>query len=182
MAGPRPGPGRAAGQQDAPAARVARRDVARLMSAACRHQGVPAEQIDAVVAHYLEGELRGKPSHGVAKFCFESQFFHLRQGPPEVVHQRGVFAVVDAHREIGPLSAAFAVDLAVATAARHGAAAVGMINTQRYGILAPWTEEIARHGLIGIATNTSRAEAVPAGGRTPVLGVNPTHFPAQGRH
>ncbi len=59
------------------------------MSAACRHQGVPAEQIDAVVAHYLEGELRGKPSHGVAKFCFESQFFHLRQGPPEVVHQQG---------------------------------------------------------------------------------------------
>ncbi|MCK9931987.1 Ldh family oxidoreductase, partial [Frankia sp. Mgl5] len=153
-----------------------RRDVARPMSAACRHQGVPAEQIDAVVAHYLEGELRGKPSHGVAKFCFESQFFHLRQGPPEVVHQQGVFAVVDAHREIGPLSAAFAVDLAVATAARHGAAAVGMINTQRYGILAPWTEEIARHGLIGIATNTSRAEAVPAGGRTPVLGVNPLAF------
>jgi LDH2 family malate/lactate/ureidoglycolate dehydrogenase len=128
------------------------------------------------VEHYLAGELRGKASHGVAKFCYESQFFAERQAAPEVVRERGVFAVIDAHREIGPLSAAFAVRVALDKAARFGAGCIGMINSQRYGILAAWSEQIARHRLVGIAANTSRAEAAVAGGRTPVLGVNPLAF------
>ncbi|MEV6981731.1 Ldh family oxidoreductase [Sphaerisporangium sp. NPDC051017] len=156
--------------------RVAIEKLRALMSAACRAADVPEQEIALVVEHYLAGELRGKTSHGVAKFCFESRFFRERQAPPEVVRERGVFAVIDAHREIGPLSAAFAVQVALDRAARHGAGFVGVINTQRYGILSAWSEEIARHGLLGIATNTSRAEAVVAGGRTPVLGVNPLAF------
>ncbi len=147
-----------------------------LMAAACHAAGVPERETALVVEHFLAGELRGKSSHGVAKFCFESRFFRARQVPPEVVRERGVFAVIDAHREIGPLSAMFAVTVALDKAARHGAGFVGVINTQRYGILATWSEEIARHGLLGIAANTSRAEAAVAGGRTPVLGVNPVSF------
>ncbi|MEV7087993.1 Ldh family oxidoreductase [Streptomyces sp. NPDC093085] len=156
--------------------RVAITDLRKLMAAVCRAAGVPDQETSLVVEHYLTGELRGKTSHGVAKLCFEARFFHERQAPPEVVRERGVFAVIDAHREIGPLSATFAVRVALEKAARYGAGLVGMINTQRYGILASWTEEIARHGLIGIATNTSRAEAAVSGGRTPVLGVNPLSY------
>lgn len=151
-------------------------ELTALMTAACRAAGVPEKQAAFVVDHYLSGELRGKASHGVAKFCYESQFFAERQAAPEVVRERGVFAVIDAHREVGPLSAAFAVRVALDKAARYGAGFVGMINSQRYGILAAWSEEIARHGLVGIAANTSRAEAAVAGGRTPVLGVNPLAF------
>ncbi|MEU7179480.1 MULTISPECIES: Ldh family oxidoreductase [Streptomyces] len=156
--------------------RVAIEELRALMAAVCHAARVPEQETALVVEHYLVGELRGKTSHGVAKFCFESRFFHERQSPPEVVRERGVFAVIDAHREIGPLSAAFAVRIALDRAARYGAGFVGLINTQRYGILATWSEEIARHGLLGIAANTSRAEAAVAGGRTPVLGVNPLAF------
>ncbi|MFF8431089.1 Ldh family oxidoreductase [Streptomyces sp. NPDC016566] len=151
-------------------------DLERLMAEVCAAAGVPAEASSQVVRHYLAGELRGKPSHGVAKFVFESRFFPERQAPPKVVRQHGVFAVIDAHREIGPLSADFAVSVTVERARLFGAGVVGMINTQRYGILADWSEAIARRGLIGIATNTSRADAVAAGGRTPVVGVNPLSF------
>jgi len=146
------------------------------MAAACHAADVPERETAVVVDHFLAGELRGKSSHGVAKFCFESRFFREREAPPEVIRERGVFAVIDAHREIGPLSASFAVTVALAKAAEYGAGIVGMINTQRYGILATWSEEIAHHGLVGIAANTSRAEAAVAGGRTPVLGVNPISF------
>jgi len=156
--------------------RVAIEEVHALMAAVCHAADVPECETAVVVEHFLAGELRGKASHGVAKFCFESRFFREREAAPEVVRERGVFAVIDAHREIGPLSAAFAVTVALAKAAEHGAGIVGMINTQRYGILATWSEEIARHGLVGIAANTSRAEAAAAGGRTPVLGVNPVSF------
>ncbi|WP_331738340.1 Ldh family oxidoreductase [Embleya sp. NBC_00896] len=159
--------------------RPVRRDLTilrTLMADACRAASVPHDRVDAVVEHYLAGELRGKSWHGVAKFCFESRFFHHRQGTPRVVREHGALAVVDARREIGPISANYAVDVALGKAADFGAGIVGMINTQRYGILAQWSERIAEHGLVGIAMNTSRAEATVHGGRTPFLGVNPLSF------
>ncbi|MFD4241874.1 Ldh family oxidoreductase [Streptomyces sp. NPDC058525] len=159
-----------------PGVEVPIEDLETLMADVCTAAGLPEEESGRVVRHYLTGELRGSPSHGVAKFAFESRFFPERQAQPEVVRERGVFAIIDAHREIGPLSADFAVRVAVERASRFGAGLVGMINTQRYGILAEWTEAFAQHGLIGIATNTSRADAVAAGGRTPVVGVNPLSF------
>lgn len=147
-----------------------------LMIQACGAAGVPQEKAGFVVDHYLAGELRGKSSHGVAKFGFESRFFSHRMGDPRVVREHGVLAVVDAQREIGPISAAFAVEMAVHKAKELGAGIVGMINTQRYGILAQWTERIAADGLVGIAMNTSRAEATVHGSRSPLLGVNPLSF------
>ncbi|MFF3350725.1 Ldh family oxidoreductase [Streptomyces sp. NPDC002779] len=147
-----------------------------LMARTCAAAGVPDSAARRVADHFLTGELRGKLSHGLAKFAFESRFFPERQAPPEIVRERGAFAVVHAHREIGPLSAEFATTAAIERARRLGAGLVGVINTQRYGVLSTFTESIAAHGLVGIAANTSRTEAVPAGGATPVLGVNPLSF------
>ncbi|WP_434598468.1 Ldh family oxidoreductase [Streptomyces sp. A5-4] len=151
-------------------------EVTDLMARTCTAAGVPDGAGRRVADHFLTGELRGKPSHGLAKFAFESRLFPERQAPPEIVRKRGAFAVVDAHREIGPLSAHFATAAAIERARRLGVGLVGVINTQRYGVLSTFTEAIAAHGLIGIAANTSRPEAVPAGGATPVLGVNPLSF------
>ncbi|MFE0055409.1 Ldh family oxidoreductase [Streptomyces sp. NPDC059003] len=158
--------------------KVAIESLRELMLAVCQAAAVPPDKADFVVDHYLTGELRGRAAHGVAKFCFEAQFFSQREGCPRIVREYGALAVVDACREIGPISAAYAVDVAVGKAKALGAGIVGMINTQRYGILAQWSERIAEHGLIGIAMNTSRAEATPRGGRTPLLGVNPLSFAA----
>lgn len=156
--------------------RVPIAELADLMVRTCLAAGLDDGAGRRVADHFLAGELRGKPSHGLAKFAFESRFFPERQGPPEIVRERGVFAVVDAHREIGPLSAEFATTEAIARARRFGVGLVGVINSQRYGVLSTFTEAIAAHGMLGIATNTSRAEAVPAGGSTPVVGVNPLSF------
>ncbi|MFD4476051.1 hypothetical protein ACFWPU_08035 [Streptomyces sp. NPDC058471] len=78
------------------------------MTTACTRAGIPGKATSPVVEHYLDGELRGKPSHGVAKFAFESQFFSQRIGPPRIKHERGAMAVVDGRREVGPISADFA--------------------------------------------------------------------------
>lgn len=150
--------------------------VRNLMVRTCQGASVPKESIDLVVDHYLNGELRGRGTHGIAKFCYEAQFFAQRQGQPHVVREHGALAVIDAQREIGPVSAAFAAQAAVDRAHRFGVGLVGMINTQRYGILSQWSESIAARGFIGIVMNTSRPEATPHGGRTPILGVNPLSF------
>lgn len=151
-------------------------DVRALMTTTCTQADVPSMGIGRVVEHYLDGELRGKPSHGLAKFAFESQFFSQRIGPPRIQHERGAMAVVDGRREVGPLSADFAVRLAARKARRLGVGVVGMVNSQRYGILASWSEQIAEQGLVGLVTNTSRPEATVHGARTPFLGVNPVSF------
>jgi L-2-hydroxycarboxylate dehydrogenase (NAD+) len=156
--------------------KVAIESIRALMVDVCRAADVPDDKVDFVVDHYLAGELRGRSSHGVAKFCFESRFFSHRKGAPRVVRERGALAVVDAQREIGPVSAGYAVEVAMRKAREFGAGIVGMINTQRYGILAQWSERIALNGFIGVAMNTSRAESTAHGGRTPFLGVNPLSF------
>ncbi|MCA1220024.1 Ldh family oxidoreductase [Streptomyces sp. 8L] len=155
---------------------VAIDDVRALMTTACTRAGVPGRGIDRVIEHYLDGELRGKPSHGLAKFAFESQFFSHRIGSPRVKHERGAMAVVDGRREVGPLSADFAVRLATRKARQLGVGVVGMVNCQRYGILASFSEQIAERGLVGLVANTSRPEATVHGARTPFLGVNPVSF------
>lgn len=151
-------------------------DIRALMAAACTRAGIPDKGIHRVVEHYLDGELRGKPSHGLAKFAFESRFFSQRIGQPRIKHERGAMAVVDGRREVGPLSADFAVRLAVRKARRLGVGVVGMVNCQRYGILASFSEQIAERGLVGLVANTSRPEATVHGARTPFLGVNPLSF------
>ncbi len=157
-------------------------DLKDKMSLVCRHLKVPETEIEAVVMHFLDGELRGKPTHGVAKFCFESQFFSQREHPPEIVRDFGPIAVIDAHKEIGPISAGFAVDVAIEKARHYGIGLVGMNNSQRYGILATWTERIAAHNFVGIVLNTSHADAAVYGAQSPMLGVNPLSYaiPSEG--
>ncbi|MGH3888323.1 MAG: hypothetical protein ACRDSZ_17445 [Pseudonocardiaceae bacterium] len=62
------------------------------------------------------------------------------------MREHGALAVVDARREFGPVSADYAVGVALRKVREYGAGIVGMINTQRYGILAPWS--------VGRATST----------------------------
>ncbi|MFF3265054.1 Ldh family oxidoreductase [Streptomyces sp. NPDC002932] len=147
-----------------------------LMAESCHRAGVPAESVELIVEHYLLGETQGKKSHGVAKFCFESQFFGDRQGSPRTVREHGALATVDARREIGPVSADYAVRAAADRACEWGVGIIGMINTQRYGVLYPWAERLARAGFLGIVMNTSRADSTVAGARTPFLGVNPLSY------
>jgi L-2-hydroxycarboxylate dehydrogenase (NAD+) len=147
-----------------------------LMTEVCRRTAVPDDKINLVVDHYLVGELRGKPTHGMAEFCFECRFFSERDGSPHVVREHGSLAIIDGRREVGPVSALYAVEVAVSKAREFGVGMVGVLNTQRYGVLAPWTERLAREGFIGLVMNTSRPDSTVEGGRTPFLGVNPLSF------
>jgi L-2-hydroxycarboxylate dehydrogenase (NAD+) len=144
-----------------------------LMLEVCRRTAVPRSSHEAVVEHFLDGQLLGKTTHGVGKFCFESQFFAEREGDPWVEQDWKALAVVNGNREVGPVSAAFAVDAALQRAGEHGIGLVGLRNTQRYGILSTWSESIARKGMVGLVMNTSTADSTVAGSRSPVLGVNP---------
>jgi L-2-hydroxycarboxylate dehydrogenase (NAD+) len=152
------------------------------MREVCARRGVPDSQIADVVAHFLLAEMEGKPSHGITKFCFESQFFAERQGDPQVVRRSRGTAVVDARRSIGPISALHAVRLCSALVEDHGVGVVGTINSQRYGVLSDWSSRLAAGGLLAVVMNTSPPDCLPLGATRPILGVNPISFavPARG--
>jgi L-2-hydroxycarboxylate dehydrogenase (NAD+) len=139
----------------------------------CRRSEIPESYHEAVTEHFLEGQLLGKPTHGVGKFCFEAQFFSQRVGRPWVEQDAQAVAVINGNREVGPISAAFAVDEALRRAEQFGLGFVGLHNTQRYGILSTWSEAIAEQGMVGLVMNTSTADSTVLGSRTPMLGVNP---------
>jgi L-2-hydroxycarboxylate dehydrogenase (NAD+) len=147
--------------------------VRSLMLQVCGRTALPPSSHQVVVEHFLDGQLLGKTTHGVGKFCFESQFFSQREGDPWVEQDWKALAVVNGNREAGPVSAAFAVDVAVRHAGEYGIGVVGLRNTQRYGILSTWSEAIAGNGMAGLVMNTSTADSTVAGSRSPVLGVNP---------
>ncbi len=159
--------------EDTPVVQADIATVQSLMFKVCHQTNVPRASHKAVVAHFLDGQLLGKVTHGVGKFCFESQFFSQRGGDPWIEHDGKALAVINGNREIGPVSAAFAVDVAMKRAEDYGIGMVGLHNTQRYGILSTWSETIAEHGLVGLVMNTSTADSTVAGSRSPVLGVNP---------
>lgn len=151
-------------------------DLIDVMSNICSKCSVPKESIRVVVKHYLDAELRGITTHGLSKFCYETQFFSERQGPPFVKNDHGPILIVDANKEIGALSARFASELVIKKAKEYGIGLVGMNNTQKYGMLYTWSEFIASNDLVGIVMNTSVAEASVYGTESPILGVNPISY------
>ncbi|MEU0543388.1 Ldh family oxidoreductase [Nocardia sp. NPDC005978] len=150
----------------------------QMMTEVCRNCALPSDVTKEVVAHFIRGELLGKTTHGLAKFCFESQFFEARENAPEVIRADQAIAIVDAHREVGPVSAAFASDLSCELAGKYGVGLVGMINTQRYGVLSEWAERAADRGFISLIMNTSKAECTVDGVAGGLTGVNTIGFGA----
>lgn len=152
--------------------------ITQLLVKTCRHLLVPEVHIPIIVNHYLEGELKGKVTHGIAKFCFESQFFHERIKSPEVITSNGPIIKINANKEIGPIAANYATEKAIEISKMMGICIVGMSNSQRYGVLSTWVEQIAKKGLLALAMNTSPAESTIPGVKSGLLGMNTLAYAA----
>ena len=136
-------------------------------------RGLSQQEAVLVASDYLSAEMRGKTTHGVAKFIKELDHMAEDRGKPEVVVDKGSLVLVDANGEIGQLAAMFCADILISRVMKHGIAAVGMRNAKRYGALYPWAEMIARNNFIGIVTNTCEPAGTPYGASSPILGSNP---------
>jgi L-2-hydroxycarboxylate dehydrogenase (NAD+) len=152
-------------------ARVSQRELHELARSALVGQGFAAEVADEIVGEFVTAEIAGRPAHGVGKLT------SLNLGRLDAVVQietDGSVLVVDGRGGNG-----FLVLRAVATqltdlANRHGVGLAAVRNFSRYGALWPYTETLARHGLVGILMNSAGPAAVaPFGAIDPVTGTNP---------
>jgi len=131
--------------------------------------------------HLINANLSGHDSHGVIRI---PQYLALiEQGEivptarPEVLRERAVAGLIDAHRGLGQFAAAYALQWAVERARTHGLASAAIRSCPHIGRLGEYTERAGRQGFIGIVTvgvgGPGMGGTVLFGSRQRFLGTNP---------
>lgn len=139
--------------------------------------GVPEGAARAQAELLLEGDLRGHASHGLRRLDMLAQ--RLRSGAarataePTLTWTTDSVLTVDGDGGLGPPTARLAVAELLGRVGRTGVAVAAVRNANHLGMLAPYVEEMAAVGVVGIALTTSEALVHPWGGTQPLVGTNP---------
>lgn len=138
--------------------------------------GASEEEASATAEVLAEGDLRGFASHGILRLPYIIRA--LKRGTikskakVKVVKETPATALIDGGHGLGHYVATRAMQLAIEKAKKQGIAAVGVFNSNHFGIAGYYAELAMRAGLIGIITTTTDALVHPCGGVEPLLGTN----------
>jgi L-2-hydroxycarboxylate dehydrogenase (NAD+) len=139
--------------------------------------GAGASEAEDQADVLLEGDLRGRSSHGVQRLPVIAERIRrgliVPQAQPVEEWSAEAMLTVDGANGFGP-HVAFRATAAVSERARRtGVAAATIRRASHLGILAVYVERIAAAGQVGLAFTTSEALVHPWGGRTALVGTNP---------
>ncbi len=159
------------------------------VAAVVQAMGAPPPVAAEVACHLVRANLSGHDAHGVirlAHYVVQAERGELvPSAVPEVVHEHGATALVDAHRGFGHHSTAFALDWCIRHVQRHGVTAAVVRHSSDVGRLGEYAERAAEAGLLAVLTvGTAGREVGPVmlhGGRTRFFGPNPWSFAVPGR-
>jgi L-2-hydroxycarboxylate dehydrogenase (NAD+) len=147
-------------------------------------RGIGYDEADAriVADHVIDAALCGYEYSGLAKILNipEHRRFQLPRRPMQIVHETPVSALYDGGNNVGMVAIYHAANAAVAKAAAHGIAVIGVTDSWMSGRSAYYVEMIARADLVAIHTASSGGSVAPHGGTRPVLGTNPIAFAIPG--
>ena len=144
--------------------------------------GYDAEEARIIADHVLDAALCGYEYSGLAKILNipEHRRFALPRHPMRVLHETEVSALYDGGNNVGMVAMYHAANAAIAKAAAHGIAIIGVTDSWMSGRSAYFVEMIARAGLVAIHTASSGSAVAPYGGLRPALGTNPIAFALPG--
>ena len=152
-----------------------------------RALGYSDEQAEVTARVLVEADVRGVPSHGVARLSFYQANmkggFAFPEGMPEIVHETPLSLVVDGNNGIGPHIAEFTMKRVVEKAQKVGAGFGAVRNSNHYGMAGIWAEMATDKGFIGMSFCNTRKCSIPTFGKERILGTNPVCFaiPAAGK-
>jgi LDH2 family malate/lactate/ureidoglycolate dehydrogenase len=157
--------------------RIAENEIRAFAEAVLTKSGLAAEDAVATADGLIQSTKRGVTTHGVFRlpqYCAAIRAGKINKAPQvKVLQRRGCTALVDAGGGYGYRPTLLAMDEAIALAREHGIAVVGVRDSHHFGAAAIYTDHAAEHGLIGIATTTTKARIAPTGARGAVVGNNP---------
>lgn len=152
-------------------------DVTGLGVAVLESLGARPDDARAQIQQLIEGDLRGRPSHGMQRLPtlvarIDNGVLDPRARP--TVESRGAGGIeVDGCFGFGPVAANRALDALRPATRRAGVGFAAIRAAGHIGMLAPYLEQLAGAGLVGLAFTTSEALVHPAGGRLAMVGTNP---------
>ena len=139
--------------------------------------GVPRKDAQITSDVLVASDLRGIPSHGVARLM--RYVDGIRKGTillkvkPKIVKETSTTAAVDARHGLGQPAGYFGMNLAINKAKRSGVGFVTVRNSNHYGIAGYYSMMALKNNLIGISMTNSAPLAVPTFGRDMIIGTNP---------
>jgi ureidoglycolate dehydrogenase (NAD+) len=147
------------------------RELHELAGSALQAQGFRPDEARDVAREFVVAEVLGVRTHGVGKIA--SMNAGNLSVQPSITHF-GAILQVDGNGTSGFLLMREVAQKCVAVAQGFGVAVASVRNFSRYSALYPYTEILARHGLVGILMNSAGPAAVaPHGSADPVTGTNP---------
>lgn len=148
-----------------------------LVAAALQQAGANPAMAQSTARALVLAEAQGLASHGLSRVAQYAA--HLRNGrvngaaQPAVTGGRDAACVVDAQDGLAFPACELALRVAIARAAQHGVAFVGVANSHHAGVLVDHLRPAAAAGMVGLAFANSPAAMPAAGGRHPIFGTNP---------
>ena len=145
---------------------------------AMRGIGYDADEASILADHAIDAALCGYEYSGLAKLLNipEHRRFKQPRRAMRILRETEVSVLYDGGNNVGMLAMYHAARAAIAKAAAHGFAVVGVNDSWMSGRSAYYVEMIAKADLIGIHTAGSGRAVAPPGGRRPALGTNPIAF------
>ena len=140
--------------------------------------GYDAEEARIIADHVLDAALCGYEYSGLPKILNVAEHPRLREPrrPMKALHETPLSALFDGGNNNGMVTMYRATQVAIAKASEHGMSVVGVNNSWVSGRSAHYVEMVARAGLIGIHSVSSRIHVAAPDSSGPATGTNPIAF------
>ena len=142
-----------------------------------RGYGFTADESRIIVDVLIRADLYGIESHGVQRLVrYDEEIVSgmVRTGvQPEIIHETGNSAVIDARKAMGQVVSVMAMNMAIAKARSGGCGMVTVRNSNHFGIAGYYTGMAVEADLLGVCMTNSEAISVPTFGRQAMMGTNP---------
>ena len=149
-----------------------------LAQAALMPLGFDASEAAIVADHVVDAALCGYEYSGLPKILnlAEHDRMHAPRRAIRTLHETPVSARLAGGNTNGMLAMIRATDLAIGKARTNGFGVVGINDIWMSGRSAHYVERVAREGLIGLHTISSRPQVAPPGAARAAIGTNPIAF------
>ena len=151
-------------------------EVASELLNSAKRLGLSNTEAQTVTQQCLEAELLGKTTHGIGKYCYESQFFADRLGKIKTLMDTGPIVKIDGQKQIGAVAAKESVEISTDRAKKFGIGIVAIHNIQRYGMLRTWSELFISKKMFGVVMNSCPPAMSVYGINRKLFGTNPIAF------
>ena len=137
--------------------------------------GVSKKDGELIFAEYLDGELRGRASHGFAAFVkFGAKVANRKKGKPMIEKNKSAYTIINGKGNLGQVVCKDALDKTIKKAKKQGIALLGIYNMYSYLMPGTYARMAVKKDMIAIITNYGGNKRIaPFGSIDPFFGTNP---------